>query len=109
MGCAPRQSTALRAVLHSLRSLRPLRCDRLTPACLTEVRMVGKRMLYGEGPRSGLGRVVQDTAEARNAYLTRTPVLTYAWSGGQLFDNLRARKLARRPVKDDSGELRLDP
>src|SRR2546422_10271956 len=30
-GCAPRQSTALRAVLHSLRSLRPLRGDRLTP------------------------------------------------------------------------------
>jgi len=27
----PRQSTALRAVLHSLRSLRPLRGDRLTP------------------------------------------------------------------------------
>jgi hypothetical protein len=30
-GCAPRQSTVLRTVLHSLRSLRPLRGDRLTP------------------------------------------------------------------------------
>src|SRR5258708_14898191 len=33
----PRLSTALRAVLHSLRSLRPLRGDRLTLLVLTKV------------------------------------------------------------------------
>jgi len=39
----PRLSTALRAVLHSLRSLRPLRGDRLTLLVLTEVRMIGQQ------------------------------------------------------------------
>ena len=69
-------------------SVRPMKCrsarhaahrKHLDPdplAVQVDVRLVP--MLYGEGPRSGLGRVVQDTAEARNAYLTRTPVLTYA-------------------------------
>ncbi len=71
--------------------------------------MIGKQMLYGERLRSGFGQVVQGTAPAPETPLTGTCVLFYVWSGGQLFDNLRARKLARRPVKDDSGELRLDP
>jgi hypothetical protein len=39
----PRLSTALWAVLHSLRSLRPLRGDRLTLLILTEMRMIGKQ------------------------------------------------------------------
>ena len=39
----PRLSTALWAVLHSLRSLRPLRGDRLTLLVRTKVRMIGKQ------------------------------------------------------------------
>src|SRR6266540_5777210 len=39
---APRVSTALRAVLHSLRSLRPAD-DTLTPLARGEVRMIGKQ------------------------------------------------------------------
>jgi len=39
----PRQSTVLRTVLHSLRSLRPLRGDWLTLLVLTEVRMIGEQ------------------------------------------------------------------
>ena len=42
----PRLSTALRAVLHSLCSLRPLRGDWLTLPILTEVRMIGKRSSF---------------------------------------------------------------
>jgi mRNA-degrading endonuclease toxin of MazEF toxin-antitoxin module len=41
-GWRPRQSTALRADLQSLRSLRPLRGDRLTPLARREVRHEGK-------------------------------------------------------------------